>query len=118
MTDVNTTIQTILLLLAIGGTIGGVIWKLTRVENDLAEKITSAKEEVEEKQNQLIREFSETVAAMRQKISDLELYIARNYVGSEAYRLSQDDLRKDFRILSDKIDVRFERLESKIDTKT
>lgn len=114
MLDAQTTALVVTLL---GMTAGGV-WKLSRVESALRKDINDSKEEVEGKQTQHSREFGETVAAIRQKVADVELYTANNYVRRDGFYKVQEQMTTDIRALGDKIEARFVRLETKLDTKT
>lgn len=102
-----------LLLMTAGG-----VWKLSRVESALRKDITDSRDEIEEKQRQHSREFGETVAAIRQKVADVELYGANNYVRREGFYKVQEALTADIKAMGDKIELRLSRMETKIDSKT
>ncbi len=110
--------QTISIILALVGMSAGGVWQLSRVEASLRKDITAAKEEVEGKQDNHSREFGETIAAIRQKIADVELYGSNNYVRRDGFYKVQEQFSADIRGLGDRIEARFVRLETKIDTKT
>lgn len=106
------------LILTLISITGAFIWKLTRVESSLRENINEAKNEIESKQDNIVHDFGETIAAIRQKVSDVELFGAQNYVRRDGFYKVQEQLTADIRTLGDKMDARFQRLEVKIDTKT
>ena len=110
--------QTISLILMLIGFSGGLVWKLSRVEKGLGDKIIQSRDEIEKKQDQETHFFGETIGAIRQKINDVELFSANNYVRRDGFYKVQEELRADVRALGDKIEQRFVRLETKIDTKT
>lgn len=100
------------------GTLIAGVWKLSRLEVALRSDISKARDEIEQKQDTHSREFGETVAAMRQKIADVELYAANNYVRRDGFYKVQELLESSIRSLGDKIEKRLERMEEKIDSKT
>jgi hypothetical protein len=107
--------QTITIIIALVSFAVGGVWKLSRVESALRADITAAKDEVEEKQSQHSREFGETIAALRQKIADVELYASNHYVRRDGFYKVQEQFTADLRALGDRIEARFVRLEAKID---
>lgn len=111
-------IQTISLILTLIGISAGGVWQLSRVEKALRGDIAESRDEVERKQDRHSQEFGETVAAIRQKVADVELYAANNYVRRDGFYKVQEQMTSDIRALGDKIEARFVRLETKLDTKT
>lgn len=111
-------IQTIALIVTLISYAAGIVWKLSLVEKALRSDINKARDEIEEKQQQSVHDFGETIAAIRQKLSDVELYAANNYVRRDGFYKVQEMLTSDIRALGDKIEARFVRLETKLDTKT
>lgn len=96
----------------------GGLWKLTRVETALREDIHKSRDEIEEKQERYTHDIGETVAAIRQRIADVELYGANNYVRRDGFAMVQNQLTADINKLGDRIETRLSKLETKIDTKT
>ena len=111
-------IQTITLIVLIAGMAGTFIWKLSRVETALSEKITKSRDEIEIRQDQHIHAVGETIAAIRQKANDIELFAANNYVRRDGFYKVQEKLTEDIKELGRNIDVRLQRMEAKIDSKT
>ncbi len=111
-------LQTVAFIASLLGMAVGGIWKLTRVETALRECINASRVDVEEKQDRHSREFGETIAAIRQKVADIELFAANHYVRRDGFTQVQAQLTSDIQHLGDKIEERFIRLEAKIDTKT
>lgn len=97
----------------------GGSWKLgqrlTDMETGLRKAISEAKLEIEVRQEDLRRELGETVAAVRQKIHDVELFAANNYVRRESFYQVKAELSSEIKVLGDRIDARMERFEKKID---
>jgi hypothetical protein len=110
--------QTITLVVLLVTFSGGLVWQLSRVEKSLGDKINEAKDEVERRQDTHLREFGETVSAIRSKINEVELFAANNYVKRDGFYKVQEQIGSEIRSLGDKIEARFVRLETKIDTKT
>jgi hypothetical protein len=93
-------------------------WKLGQVQLNLTEKISAARMEIEEKQDTHVRQFGETIAAIRQKVADVELYSANNYIRREGFYKVQEKLTDDITALGNKIEARLLRMETKLDSKT
>ena len=71
------------------------------------------------------REFGETVAAIREKFRELELYCRDRFVGRDVFYQVKAELSADIKAVvgmitstSDKLDARLERMEAKIDSKS
>lgn len=101
-----------ILVLVVGGT-----WRLSRMEVALREEITKSKAEVEDRQDRFAREFGETVAAVREKIREVELFCRDTFVRRDGFYKVRDELAADIKTLGEKIEARLERMESKIDSK-
>ena len=111
-------LQLIAFIVSMVGLAAGGVWQLSRVEAALRKDIISSRDDVEANLRQGSREFGETVAAMRQKMADVELYASNHYVRRDGFFQVQTQLTEDIRLLGDKIETRFVRLEAKMDTKT
>ncbi len=81
-------------------TIVGGIWKLSRLELGLRSAINEASDKTDEKIERQARYFGETVAAVRQKITDVEIFSRDTFV------------RKDE--LSEHLDMRLDRIEAEL----
>lgn len=93
-------------------------WKLGQVQLALSDKISISRDEIEQRQDTNTRQIGETIAAMRQKLSDVELYGANNYIRREGFYKVQEQLTNDIKQLGEKLEARLLRMESKIDTKS
>lgn len=101
-----------LLVLVVGGT-----WRLSRMEVALREEISKSRAEVEERHDRISREFGETIAAIREKIREVELFCRDTFVRRDGFYKVRDELALDIKTLGEKIEARLERMESKIDSK-
>ncbi len=88
--------------------IGTGIWKLSQVESRLREAIDASGREIDERIDAQARQFGETALALRQKITDVELYVRDNYVRRESFYSNIQELAK-------RIETRIDRLETKIE---
>lgn len=102
-------------LLNFVGTLIAGVWKLSQLEVRLRGDISKARDEIEMRQDQHSREFGETIAALRQKVADVELYAANNYVRRDGFYKVQEQLTADIKALGLEIKGRLERMEAKID---
>ena len=62
-----------------------------------------------------MHDFGETVAAIRQKMTDMELWNRDTFVTKSTFDVVMQQLRSDAERLEDKIDNRFDRLEAKLE---
>lgn len=92
------------LLVALGGllvnllvTVVGGVWKLSRMELTLREAINNASRDTDEQIERHVRYFGETVAAVRQKIVDVEIFARDTFV-------RKDEIQSQLKILNDKLD--------------
>lgn len=125
--------------------IGGIttavllVWKLTRVEQSLIERIATAQDAVEQKSEKQIRDleqkhaaeirdyymrrevetklFGDTIAALRQKIADVELASEKNFIRREGFYVVRDQIVTDMKAIREQVDARFLRIEEKLDDK-
>jgi hypothetical protein len=79
------------------------------VEAALRKDITRARDEIEAKQDQEVRHFAETAAAIRQKVHEVELWTANTFLRRDSFYKAQEDLKAEMKALGDKIDARLER---------
>lgn len=104
-------------------------WRISRLELSLRKEIRSSHDEVdikhataareyEERNEQNIKMFGESSAALRQKIHEVELWMRDTFVRRDGYYKVQEAMENSIKALGDKIDIRLERMEAKIDSKT
>lgn len=104
-------------------------WRISRLELSLRKEIRSSHDEVDikhataaqeykERNEQNIKMFGESSAALRQKIHEVELWMRDTFVRRDGYYKVQEAMENSIKALGDKIDIRLERMEAKIDSKT
>lgn len=101
----------------IAAVIGGT-WAIARESKELSEKIDAAKLEmdrrIDSETDNSLKQFGETMTAVRQKITDMELWNRDNFVNSRTFETIVGDIRDAWRRLEDKIDRRFDTLDRKL----
>ena len=70
---------------------------------------------IDEETDNTVHDFGETVAAIRQKMTDMELWNRDTFVTKSTFDVVMQQLRSDAERLADRIDGRFDRLEAKED---
>src|SRR5260221_147361 len=100
-----------LLVLTVGGT-----WKLSQLDASLLKAISKARDEIEERQDRLSRECGETVAAVREKIVQVELYCRDNFIRRDGFYKVRDEIATNVKELRTEIVDRLDRMEAKIDS--
>src|SRR5206468_2763237 len=68
------------LLLQVWGGSWKLAGKLADMERGLRKAITDSKEEVEQRQDTVSHDLGETVAAIREKVREVELYVRDKYI--------------------------------------
>jgi ribosome-associated translation inhibitor RaiA len=105
------------LLFTAANVIIGVIVKLALSSMKLAlgKAIGDARKETDERIESHARQAGELVAAVRQKIHDIETWARDTFVQRESFDKKTDDLRSSIDNSMEKIERRLERMEGKID---
>jgi len=100
-------ISAITLVLNLAGTLAVVSWKMSRVEPTmklaLKEALDETTKEIDERIDRHVRYFGEGVAAVRQKINDVELYCRDNFVKKDEHTSQFIQLRERIEILIGKM---------------
>lgn len=118
MWDHASTIITIAsFVLTAGGVLVKVTWNLRDMEAGLREAIAKSRDEIEERQDRMMREFGETAQAIRQKVHQVETWARDEFVRREDFDKVSGDLASALDRLGDKIEARLVRMEAKIDAK-
>jgi hypothetical protein len=93
----------------------------TQIEG-VGQKVEALNAKIDSKVDRQSREFGETVAAMREKMRELELYCRDTFVRRDGFYQVKAELSSDIKAmvgmigsLGSKIDARLERMEQKID---
>lgn len=82
------------------------------------DRLDEKSSEFAERIDKTTREFGEVALAIRQKITEVELFCRDTYVRRDGFYKVQENFETSIRALGDKIDARLERMEVKIDSKT
>ncbi len=94
-------------------------WKLGQrladLEANLRKALMEATQEIEVRQDTMLRQMGETVAAVRQKIHDVELDAAKHYIRRDSFFAVKAELSGEIKVMSDRLEARMERLEEKFD---
>lgn len=107
------------LALNVGVALVGATWGISRVES----KITTATQTViechrkkfDDEIDVIKNQFGETIIALRQRISDVELWNRDNFVRKESFSSVIDSMKSDVNGLGDRIEARLLRMEGKLD---
>lgn len=99
-----------LLMLAIGGT-----WKLSRVETSIKDEIHNQRSELDNDIEDVRRYAGEAVAALRQKVTEVEFYVRDNYVKKESFNEATARLATELRSFGDKLEERLNHFGTKLD---
>lgn len=94
---------------------GGGLWKLTRVENAIKDDIAKHQKYTDDELAKLRREFGETVAAIRQKLHEVELWSRDHFVLRPAFDVALKQVTNAIEQMDEKIEARLMRMESKIE---
>ncbi len=100
-------------LLQIGVTLVAVTRALDKTEASLRQTITQTKDEIEERQDRMSREFGETVQAIRQKVHEVETWARDEFMRKEDFEMVREDIVR----LADKLEARLVRMEAKLDAR-
>lgn len=98
------------LVIAVGGT-----WALSRMELRLGEKIEKHRDEVDENAAKATHDFGETIAALKEKIVQVELWTRDHLVRRDSFTTVIDSLGKQIESLTHRLEQRLSRMEDKID---
>ncbi len=90
---------------------------LAKTELKLSKAITDSRNEIDGRFEKQSSEIGETIAAIRQKITDVEIWARDHFVRRDSFYKITDDLSGKIDGIGDKIDSRLERMEGKIDAK-
>src|SRR4051812_4071860 len=95
-------------LLVVGGLIVNLVstaiigtWKLSRVELALREAIAKAERETDTRIEHRVREFGETILAIRQKITEVELFCRDTFMRRDSFYKVQETIEANMQSLAD-----------------
>jgi hypothetical protein len=95
----------------------GITWGIAKIRDTVRSEIDNHRDRFNADVDDLRKNFGETAAALRQKISEVELYAANQYVRREGFYEVQRQLAGDIKAMGEQIAARLERMELKIDSK-
>ncbi len=90
--------------------------KLSNIEARLEKDINDIKFENYNQMNAAVRNIGDTFTALRQKITEIELYVRDNYVAKDTLREALIEVGIDVRAVGDRMETRMHRIETKIDS--
>jgi hypothetical protein len=99
-----------LLVIAVGGT-----WRLSRMEVSLGQAIAKSRAEIEERQDKLSRECGDSILAIREKVSQVELFCRDTFMRRDSFYEANKKNGDDMKAAWDRIEQRLDRMEKKID---
>ncbi len=97
------------------GIIVAGIWRIARLEASIRDEISNHRLESERRVDQAIRSVGETFTALRQKITEVELYVRDTFVQKESFRVVINQIMTDMKGIGDRIEARLLRMENKLD---
>lgn len=93
-------------------------WRLGIVRDELKDAINANRIELEKKINEetdtIRKEFGETVSALKEKLTQVELYIRDNYVTKNSFNTVLERILAEIRTLSEKLDSHRLRVDAEI----
>lgn len=93
----------------------GLTWGLGKIRDTVRTEIEQHRIAFDADIDGLRREFGETAQAIRQKVSDVEIWGRDNYVKKDSFGVVTDRISREVKDFADRIDKRLERMEEKID---
>lgn len=94
------------------------IWKLSQIKSEILAAIAVHRKEYDDEFARVRREFGEVGQAIREKITQVELFCRDNYVRRDSFYKVNDDTQASIKELGKELRERLERMEEKIDSKT
>src|SRR6185437_4932785 len=113
-------IATGMLCMNLGGALIGGTWALARSREKVNQKIDQIRFELEQRlgtaTDLATSRFGETITAMRQKVSDMELWNRDNFVNKNTFTLVMQRMDERWDRFEDKLDKRDERFDKRLDS--
>lgn len=106
------------LLLQVWGGSWKLSGKLAEMERGLRQAISDSKTEVEDRQDSMKREFGETVAGIREKVREVELFVRDKYIEKNDFIIQMQHHNEMISMNFTNITARLDRMEKKLDEKT
>lgn len=89
--------------------------RITQSHKEIDDKIELTRLEFIERTNVQAREFGETVAAVRLKVQEVELFSRDTFLRRVSFYKAQENIETSITRFAEKIETRLERMEEKID---
>jgi hypothetical protein len=102
------------LVLNAGGILVALTWGVSKIKDAIREEIEDHRRDVDKKIDELRRNFAETIAAIRTKINDTELWNRDTFMRRESFYKAMQGYSDQTTAAFDKIDARLERMETMI----
>jgi hypothetical protein len=116
MWEYASTIVTIAsFILTAGGMLVAVTWRLSQTEIALREAINASRDDIEDKQDRITREFGETVTAIRQKVHEIETWARDEFVRKGSFETVVSRMEKGIESLGEKIERRLDKMAERIE---
>lgn len=93
----------------------GLTWGLAKIRDTVRDEIEVHRKGFDEEIDTLRHEFGETVRAIREKVTEVELWTRDNLVKKDSFSVVTDRISREVRDLGERLDKRLERMEGKID---
>lgn len=110
------------LVLTIIAQVWGGSWKLSGklsdMEKGLTKAINDSKEEVEEKQDRAVHDFGETIAALKEHVREVEMFMRDKYIEKTDFIIQIQHHNELLTMNFSSITARLDRMEKKLDSKT
>lgn len=127
--DLNTIASIASFILAAAAGIITVTWQISRIQislkDELAQQskervamINSLRDELEQRQDSLMRDIGETIAALRQKLHQTEIWSRDTFVRRETFISVLGENKTSLVELGERLEKRLDRLEEKLDEVT
>lgn len=119
------------MIVSVATIVGGAVWKVSRVEKELGERMDEQVDELREEMNAQIdnvqrdhknlekdsigraetlrHESGETGHAIRQKIHEVEMFVRDRFVSKESFELVVGRIEKSIERMGDKLEERIEK---------
>lgn len=91
------------------------IWKIAQLKTDLLAAIAITGKEIDERIDRQKRDFGESVAAIRQKVHDVETWARDTFVRHDSFYKLTDEIRADIRAVGGDIKQMGTDIQTRID---
>jgi hypothetical protein len=92
----------------------GCTWGIGKIRDTVRAEIETHREKFAGQIDALEMRYGDSIAALRQKVADVELWAANNYVRRDGFYKVQEQLSQEFRNMRESMEGRFQRIEEQI----